>query len=1242
MKLFPRSIAFLIVAIFSSLAHSQNTIWRNTGDTSFENPSNWNNGVPAAGYNAYIVPDGIGETNGSFVVTPGGQSAIIINAATSHVSNGLFIVNDVGNTLRVGSVTLTFALGTTYTITNTVGVRDSETFNFVGNLTVGNAVNVGDVNSGTMNVSMGTIDASTATLTIGGATGSVGTFSQTGSSTVLVNNLDLGTGSGNGSYNITGTGNTLTLSAGGFADIAGTFTQNDATSTVDFSAGGTDLGSGAAYNLEAGNLLLGTTIVGTRGTLNQTAGTLTANGAVDVDGTYNLGAGTATFNAGLIVDATGTVNQTGGTLTITTGQTLDLSAVGSTYNLGGGILQVGDGGLAGTSGEGMLNFSGGTLQITSTTAGAFTDPLDSTLTGVSTIDAVTTPGITSVTLAGNLSGQGGITFEGAAGTTFQFTGTNSYTGPTTISGGTLDVTGANIASSSALNIVGANTVANLTVEAGGLAYAGAISGSGTLNVDFAAAGAPFVVLNSSNFSGVLKLGADNVNNGTLQLYGGTFNNIQEGAPGSGVVIGGAPLAAFPIGTTIPTTGSVTFGSATYTGPTMINSGFTLNGISLTSAVTLGTVGTPGGSLNLTDGLVGDLTNNGGTANVTGAAGITGTVTNGIGGVINTTSVTGNVTNSGLFTASTNPNTVTGSFTNNNTGVIMATSGLPGVIDTPTFTFGNGLTLSNGGTGGTLVVRLNGSVADDYSVSGAPANLDNGVVKVVVLGGGVVGMPITYQIVNDAGGVTDAGLTTSSNTALFTYTLTNTGTAENLVVTQAPIGTYATTPNQMAVARAIDGTSSSLFGFFGSIPLGSGAAIIPGALDELSPESLQYARNIAFENSTFLVERMNDVDANLRGGYGGLDTSAINVVTPGFESGLGRSLGSLLAYNDPAFHNSAPNGVNYYPGGSDNSSSPSAAAPSSSSSAPVFDSSTQVISDSPNPYLATANPSAPGSPRLSEFIGGDVILADLNQNQSATNAPSSKASYTAGDVTAGVSFRMNSHLAAGVLFDYNHTHAKTDSNGSTTDVDSYSPGLFATYFDHGFYANGLFSFGYNNYSNTRDISILGENASSHPTGQQYVGDVDFGYDFHPSRNWIVGPTLGVTYTHLDIDSFTETGAPGADLAVQDQSADSLRSRLGGHVIFQTNTGDVLLQPNLTAMWQHEYLDNGSGITSSFNDFSSSPFTIETAAPSRDSALVGIGMTATLSNSMALYLNYLADVGASNYFAQSVVGGFKARF
>jgi outer membrane autotransporter protein len=137
---------------------------------------------------------------------------------------------------------------------------------------------------------------------------------------------------------------------------------------------------------------------------------------------------------------------------------------------------------------------------------------------------------------------------------------------------------------------------------------------------------------------------------------------------------------------------------------------------------------------------------------------------------------------------------------------------------------------------------------------------------------------------------------------------------------------------------------------------------------------------------------------------------------------------------------------------------------------------------------------------------------------------------------------------------------------------------------------------------------------------------------------------VTWTHLDVDSFTESGASAADddLDVQSQSADSVRSRLGGHVVFQTNTGDVLLQPSLTAMWQHEYLDNSSPITSTFADFNSGPFTIATTAPTRDSALIGVGLTATLNTSLAFYINYLADVGASDYFTQTAYTGVKARF
>ena len=139
-----------------------------------------------------------------------------------------------------------------------------------------------------------------------------------------------------------------------------------------------------------------------------------------------------------------------------------------------------------------------------------------------------------------------------------------------------------------------------------------------------------------------------------------------------------------------------------------------------------------------------------------------------------------------------------------------------------------------------------------------------------------------------------------------------------------------------------------------------------------------------------------------------------------------------------------------------------------------------------------------------------------------------------------------------------------------------------------------------------------------------------------------PTLGLTYTHLDVSSFSESGAPLANLNVSSQSVDSFRTRLGGHVLYQTSVGSILLQPNITALWQHEYLNSEPGITSQFQAYPAAPFTIQTAAPSEDSALLGCGLTATLQNSMAFYLNYLADVGDNGYLAQTVMGGFKASF
>jgi uncharacterized protein YhjY with autotransporter beta-barrel domain len=457
---------------------------------------------------------------------------------------------------------------------------------------------------------------------------------------------------------------------------------------------------------------------------------------------------------------------------------------------------------------------------------------------------------------------------------------------------------------------------------------------------------------------------------------------------------------------------------------------------------------------------------------------------------------------------------------------------------------------------------------------------------------------------------------------------------------------ALTPNEVAAIIAV-GQASGLPALgpvptadldrvlapFGSLPAGDVARY----LEQLTPQSLQYSRDIAFENSTMLVQRMNAFDANLRSGWGGLDVSGLTLTNPAFNSAMGRSLGSFFAQDD-GFHGAAPNGVNYYPV-SDVAMESAATSPMPSATGGGYDA--KEMSDVGSSPWQPA-PAAMGPP-VSVFLAGDAVLAQLNQDSGASNAPSTEAKYLSAGATGGVAFRVTSNLSAGVLFDYAHTDAHTDGSGSKMRVDSYSPGFFGTYFDHGFYVNGLFAWGFNSYGNERQIGDLHEVASSHPGGDQYTASADFGYDFHPDKHWVLGPQGGVTYTHLNVDDFTEEGAPGADLHVDSTNAESLRSRLGGHAIYTAMAGDVIFQPNLSVLWQHEAMaGSAQTITSNFSDFASNPFTIQTIAPGRDSALVTLGVDVTLTNSMALYFDYLADVGSSTYYAQSIVGGFKAHF
>jgi outer membrane autotransporter protein len=523
---------------------------------------------------------------------------------------------------------------------------------------------------------------------------------------------------------------------------------------------------------------------------------------------------------------------------------------------------------------------------------------------------------------------------------------------------------------------------------------------------------------------------------------------------------------------------------------------------------------------------------------------------------------------------------------------------------------------NQGAAGTLDIEVEGTVPGSptgYSVLDVTGNaMLAGTLELSYLNGykPTVGETLDFLTVGGAttgnfNAVTLDGVPTLDiNDTLVNGVLTVTAVTRNYL---NPALAVQLSPNQQAVGGSLNSVANTATGdlntLLTSIDNLGNAQQIGQAFDQLSPQRLGIFRSIAFDNYSFFSQQLDDHFANLREGMTGLDTNNFSFNDAALGSSLSQIKGHLLAWQP------APE-----PG---------------------------LLSDTTNPVLGGVTMSdAPVTEqdRFSAFINGNVTLADLD-----SNADVSHSSYTTGGVTLGADYRLDRHWVVGALFGYNHTDADLDNEGSTATVDTYSPGIYATYADRGWYANGIFNYGYNSYTESRNIIFPGTDrtAIGAPQGNQYSNDLDGGYEFHLG-SLTVGPSAGLNYVHLDINSFNEGDAGAASLSVQEQNADSLRSRLGFDARWKTKYLTTDFTYHLSASWQHEFMDNSQSIISSLETPGDTAFTVQGTGPDRDSALIDAGVDVLAAKNVDLYVDYQTEAGETSFFAQSVQAGVKIGF
>ena len=261
--------------------------------------------------------------------------------------------------------------------------------------------------------------------------------------------------------------------------------------------------------------------------------------------------------------------------------------------------------------------------------------------------------------------------------------------------------------------------------------------------------------------------------------------------------------------------------------------------------------------------------------------------------------------------------------------------------------------------------------------------------------------------------------------------------------------------------------------------------------------------------------------------------------------------------------------------------------------------------------------------------GDWVNVDNNGQAKGYN-------FTTGGFIIGVDYRITDHFAVGLVGGYAHTATNLQPSGDI-DVNTGRGGLYATYFDHGFYIHAAAYGGYDSYSTSRQ-ALLGMANGSTSSGE-FSTWTEAGYDFH-FGDFTVGPMGALQYTLVHVDGFSEQGSL-LPLEIHSNQEASLRTDLGARANYTWHLGKVLVIPTLTVTWEHEYLYSALSITVSSAEFPGSA-TFSGPSEGYDSAIVNAGAALQLTPRLSTYLGYQGQLGRDRYNANAVTGGFSFSF
>lgn len=283
-------------------------------------------------------------------------------------------------------------------------------------------------------------------------------------------------------------------------------------------------------------------------------------------------------------------------------------------------------------------------------------------------------------------------------------------------------------------------------------------------------------------------------------------------------------------------------------------------------------------------------------------------------------------------------------------------------------------------------------------------------------------------------------------------------------------------------------------------------------------------------------------------------------------------------------------------------------------------------------------------KLGFFINGSVSFGD---KASSSNELGFEVDTTG--LTMGMDYRFSDRFIAGGAIGYVNNETEFDSNSGNMDVDGFTLSAYSTYYhDENSYLDAIFSLGWNDFNNSRSVTIGSSfpaaNVNGDSEGQEYSLSIGGGYDFY-HENLSFGPLVRINYIKADIDSYAESTTTGFELEYDSQDVESLTTTVGGQVSYAISTSKGIFTPQLLFEWAHEFKNDSRFITASFlydTSSSSLPFRLQTDDPERDYFNLGAGVSATFAAGKSAFIFYETNLQRDDIDLDTISAGVRLTF